>query len=68
MYFQTFKIDINYRLNVSLTCIVYLVVAFKNPGYVTSYVLKGDDIEEEIERMRIYENKKNINSMNSSFD
>ena len=31
-----------------MTCFTYLVVAFKDPGYVTSYVLRGEDYEDEI--------------------
>lgn len=51
-----------------MTCLVYLIVAFKDPGYVTSYVLRGDDIEDEIEKMRIYEDQKNKNNINTSLD
>jgi hypothetical protein len=42
---------------------LYLIVAFKNPGYVTSYVLKGDEFEDDIESMKRY-SEKNANMTN----
>ena len=35
-----------------LTIISYLVVSCKDPGYVTSYVLRGDEFEDDIELAR----------------
>ena len=32
--------------------ILYLVAAFKNPGYVTSYVLGQDDAENDLEEFK----------------
>lgn len=31
---------------------LYLYVSFKNPGYVTTYVSRGDDFEDDIENSR----------------
>lgn len=35
------------RVLVLSVSIVYLIVSFMDPGYVTSYVLRGDEFEEE---------------------
>jgi hypothetical protein len=44
---------------------IYLVVAFMDPGYVTSYVLRGvDEYEDDIEEMRYY-NKEGSNKENA---
>jgi len=32
--------------------LLYITVAFKDPGYVTSYVLRTDDLEEDIEKAK----------------
>lgn len=41
-----------FRIEVFLTFAMYLYVAFKDPGYVTSYVLRGDEYEDDIEGMK----------------
>lgn len=45
---------------------MYLYVAFKNPGYVTSYVMRGEeDYSEDIESMRNnMENHTNTDNIN----
>jgi hypothetical protein len=35
-----------------MTVWMYLYVSFKNPGYVTSYVLRGDEYEDDLEGMK----------------
>jgi hypothetical protein len=35
------------------------VVAFKDPGYVNGYVLRGDEFEEDIESMKKYSSQNN---------
>ncbi|CDW87169.1 dhhc zinc finger domain containing protein [Stylonychia lemnae] len=35
-----------------VTIIMYLYVSFKNPGYVTSYVLRGDEYEDDLDGMK----------------
>ena len=32
-----------------VTIMLYLIVSYQNPGYVTSYVLKNDEFEDDIE-------------------
>lgn len=51
---NTKMLNISYRGFAIVTMILYVVVAFKDPGYVTSYVLKGDEFEDDIEKMRKY--------------
>jgi hypothetical protein len=41
-----------YRFEVAVTLISYLVVACKDPGYVTSYVLRGDEFEDDLEQAK----------------
>jgi len=39
-----------------------LIVCLKDPGYVTSYVLRGDEFEEDIEAAkREYNDKSKLN-------
>lgn len=45
-----------------LTIIMYLYVSFTDPGYVTSYVMRGDEYEDDIENMKEYGDKSNNNS------
>lgn len=41
-----------FRVVVALTVTLYLVVAIKDPGYVTSYVLREEDEEQDIENSK----------------
>lgn len=41
-----------HRFVVFATLAVYLYVAFSDPGYITSYVLRGDEYEDDIENMK----------------
>lgn len=41
------KIKVIFRILVAFVFLLYLILAFKDPGYVTSHILKGDEFEEE---------------------
>ena len=38
----------------------YLKVAFSNPGYVTSYILRGEEQEEDFDELHNHKNRDNL--------
>ena len=46
-----------YRCVVAVTMVLYVTVAFMNPGYVTSDVVKGNEYADDIENMKKYQDK-----------
>jgi hypothetical protein len=45
------RLSIEYRVCVILACTLYLIVSFKDPGYVKDYVPReNDDLERDLER------------------
>lgn len=48
-YLYIIQILIIHRMEVTITFISYLIVALKDPGYVTSYALRGDEFEDDLE-------------------